>query len=704
MSTPLSDIAAFERALRAPSPAERGDLRVDFLPDGAVLRFVDPHDGATYDIDARTGARGRTEGATRCDRPALQAAVDDPEDLRVDAPYGPPRSRPTPRLFDREVLMAGKVPTEEMLAPDGRRFVFVEGGDLWLRATADGLARRLTLDGDEDRAWDVEPGPRGPWSPDSLRLFAIRWDRTAVPRWPILHVPGTTPHVTWQRMQSAGVALDRAEPAIVSALDGSVVPVALPDTDDRYVRSLGWRPGRAAGDAEIWLAVYTRTFDAVDIVAVTAASGDTRVVHEESSSTFVQLQHDVLWGGDCGFTWLPSGDRFLWIADREGDRRLYAHDVASNRVVALSESRLCVRAVLRVDDESAWFSAGEPDRPYDTHVFRCTLDGARCHRVTEGAGTHTVSWSPDGSLVVDAWSSATRPPSTHLRRADGTHVAVLFDASAANPPRPVAEEFEVLAADGRTTLRGVLYRPARLVPGVRYPLLEYVYGGPQIHNLPVTFHGNAGGSGARSERLMRALAASGACVVVVAARGTPWRGKAFQDHAYGDWAGHVVADHAIALTQVLAARPWLDPERVGVYGRSWGGHFAFRFLAERPDLFKAAVSVVPGFDPHAGILYEPYLGMPRRHPDAYEAASPFKLAPKVRGALLLVGGLRDIATYADVLRMHGALVEAGVHHDLMLVPNQPHTFAGAAAREVEDRTLRFFREHLGAAAEPSRNP
>ena len=114
------------------------------------------------------------------------------------------------------------------------------------------------------------------------------------------------------------------------------------------------------------------------------------------------------------------------------------------------------------------------------------------------------------------------------------------------------------------------------------------------------------------------------------------------------------------------------------------------------DRAQAAASVVPGFDPYGGMLYEPYLGMPEQNPQAYEKASPFRLAPRVSGSLMLMGGTSDTSTYHDILRMVNALVEARVHHELVILPNQEHMFGGNAGDFSRDEIARFFGQSLGA--------
>ncbi|MBL0087566.1 MAG: DPP IV N-terminal domain-containing protein [Ideonella sp.] len=591
----------------------------------------------------------------------------------------------------------------EPASPDGRWFASIVEGNIVLRGRIDGLSNPLTQDGTPEHGWDIEAGVRNPFSPDGQHLFALRVDRRAVRLHLCWHPLQRDEQVSWVRFQRAGAALDVPEPHVVPVLGRAPLPVRLPDGmggfADSYVRLLGW----SDNGREVWFVRFDRLLSRADVFAASSRDGAARCVLSETSSTWVRLQHDVLWDGDCGFMLLPGGQGFIWLSDRDGFQRPHAFAADGTPRGALVQQPppgLVVHHIDGVDTAGGWlyFHAGAEPRPYDRHFWRVPLPGGPAQRLSEGEGIHDARLAPDRQSFVDRFSSLREPLRAELRSADGRLIAPLHTAGIGRllaqgwlPP----QECTVTAADGATPLHGVLYLPHGFDSAQRYPVIEYVYGGPQIHNLPGHFGGGGtDGSGGRVERFVQALAQCGFVTLVLAARGTPGRGKVFQDAAYRSWSDHVVADHAGALAQLAQTRPWLDTTRVGVFGRSWGGYFSFRFLAERPDTYHAAVSIVPGFDPYAGILYEPYLGMPGDDAAPYEAASPFHLAAGLRGALMLVGGTRDFATIGDVMKMADALVQAQVHHELLLLPNQGHYATGVAADFADREVLRFFRAQL----------
>jgi len=666
----------------------------------AELGTEPPVDVLPFDVNTLEMGDGSAEFVAAGTRLRLNLAdysvhrVAPPEAVEIS--FGTsPEDRFTPRSFRHPLFMVGEVDDREVLSPDRAWFASLRDNNIWLRSTVDGRAVPLTHDGTGEVAWDFETGVRPAWSPNGWYLFARKFDRSRVPKIPVLHMLKPVEELQSWAYQRAGAPLDKAELYIVPARGKEPVHIELGDTTDQYFRELGWLPDSSA----VLFARFSRDFKRVDVLAADAVTGATRVILTETSPTFVRIQHEIIWsGGDAGFTLLPSGKQFLWQSERDGWRQLYLYDLHGKLLRQLTMGELPVQGVTAVDEQDGWvyFTAGTEARPYDAHLYRVALQGGKAFRLTEGDGTHRVRLSPSRKVFVDTWSSVSRAPRTEVRSVEGRLLHVLGETDTSRLRSigwTAPEEFTVKAADGRTPLWGVMYKPYDFDPARRYPLIEYIYGGPQIHNLPTDFCGS-GSPTHVDPAFPRALAQMGYLVVVVAGRGTPGRSKAFQDVAYGDWAEHVVADHAAAVRQLGAARSYVDLDRVGVFGRSWGGYFSFRLLADAGDLYQAAVSIVPGFDPYGGILYEPYLGLPEHNLAAYQAAAPFRLAPKIKGNLLMIGGTLDTSTYHDILKMANALVEAHVHHELLILPNQEHMYGGNAAAFARDEIIRFFDKSL----------
>lgn len=304
-----------------------------------------------------------------------------------------------------------------------------------------------------------------------------------------------------------------------------------------------------------------------------------------------------------------------------------------------------------------YFTAnGDPQRPYDTHLYRVTPEGKEFTRLTEAPGQHSLVFTPSNKFYLDTHSNLDRPPVIELRKADGTLLQVLSKANidsltALNWQPP--EEFKAKAADGVTDLYGVLYKPLDYDPGRKYPVIETIYGAPYFTTVGREF--SRGHS-------MQHMAESGFIVFAVDARGTPERGKRFLDVVYKNWGKHEIADHVTVLKQLAAERPYMDLSRVGITGGSAGGYFTVRALLQAPDVYHVGVAraSVVDFRLGAAMGVEPYMGLPEDNGVGYEYASNLNLAPNLRGKLLLVHGTHDKnTTLGPIMKLVDAPARSG---------------------------------------------
>ena len=607
----------------------------------------------------------------------------------TEATASPEAEAATARVYIRETYLVPDWPALEARSPDGRWFASAHAGNVLLRDAQ--TERRLTDDGSNTVAWDIEGHGSDPWSPDGRWLLALRFDRSAIARVvrPRLSATGQT-HIEQPRQQFAGGPLDRVLPWVLAADGSQAQCIDLGLYRDGYLRLLDWLPDSGS----VLLARYSRLLDRVEVWRHEVTSGKSSCVFTETSPTFLQ-NCKVGWGAPTGFR-LLDGERFLWLSEREGRKHLYLGQLGGGELRRLTQGEIVVHDVLRHD--AGWVylrAATNPDRPYDLQLLRISLSNGEQQQLTSCEGQHDISFSPDGLQFIDTVSSPSRPPVSGLRDADGTQRGELWRADIA-PLRAsgwtVPEEVVVRAADGHTDLHGVLYKPPHFDPARCYPLVQWVYGGPQLVHTSHGFAPRPGGSDA----FVHAMTDAGYLVLTLDARGTPGRDKAFQDAAYREWGAHVVADQAGALRQLLAARACIDPTRLGVAGRSWGGYFALRMLAQAGDLYRAASCIVPGFNPYGGNIWEPYLGLPQDDPRPYEDAEPWgwpqQLAHTAR--VQLIGGLLDSSTLWDLHRMARLLAEADVSTQMLVLPEQDHVFEGPAQRYHYRAVRDFFDEAL----------
>lgn len=477
------------------------------------------------------------------------------------------RTRTTPQTFWRESFTGiGEMIAPERISPDGEWFVSTRDHNIALRATVDGRNVMLTSDGTPHVRWAIETVRWNPWSPNGHRLAAFRSDARGMARIPSIQWLKPLEEVIEVITIPAGGKLNHDELYVLDVFGGPPVHIDLGNTVDHYLVVLGWLPD----NSRLLVARYNRLFNRIDIFSADPATGAAKIVMTEESKTFLTNQHWAIYGRDVGFTMLSDGKGFIWRSERDGLAQLYRYDMSGALVSRLTQGTFPVVDVVRVDQPNDWvyFSArGDQTRPYDTHLYRASLAGGPARRLTEGAGMHSVSIAPSGQYFVDNYSKVDVPPKSELRRADGTLLMVLGEADVSRlqkvgwvPPR----EYIVKAADGTTDLWATMYFPFDFDSSRKYPVVQCIYGGPQVAVRPMAFE-----SAASNATYNRALANLGFLVVTIDARGTPGRSKAFQDVVYRNWGNFEMADHAGAIRQLGARLPFMDMSRVGIWGRSW---------------------------------------------------------------------------------------------------------------------------------------
>jgi dipeptidyl-peptidase-4 len=610
-----------------------------------------------------------------------------------------------PKTWTRRDYMASELEVPEQLSPSGEWFASIRDHNIAVRSYGQvGRERRLTLNGTSDCYWDIEAlrikvssgrrftvGAISPWSPDSSTLLAYRREVTGVFRVP--RVNWLKPFIDAEHFfwEMAGGKLDRIDPVFVDIRSGRQVSVKLDDTEDAYIQLLAWR----ANGSEAMLIVYARDFKSLVVVAASRQTGTARLLLTESSTTFVKVQHDAVFAGEHGFSMLPDDAGFLWLSTRDGWNHLYHYDMDGQLIGQLTRGDWPVHEVRYIGvDGFIYFTASiDKARPYDVHVCRIPLRGGKIDRLTNEKGLHTPIFSPGGQAFLDAHSSVDRPSRTDLVRADGTLLRVLSEMDIGRLKSigyTPAEEFTVKAADGATDLWGVMYKPYNFDPSQSYPIIEYIYGGPQTVETPRYFAIDE--TTMSSMRIVWALAQLGYIVICLDARGTPGRSKAFHDSIYCNWTVGI-PDHAASIRQLCARHAWMDANRVGITGHSWGGYYSTCALMHESDTYHAAVSYAPHYDPWDGILSEPYLDLPIRNSASYENASLFKHAAKVKGRLMIATGTADNG-FGTVMKMIRALIEAGIEHELVVVPAAFHHFSGAEEDYFLMKLIGWFDRHV----------
>jgi dipeptidyl-peptidase 4 len=617
----------------------------------------------------------------------------------------PARNHPgeKPRSFWRTKWAMAPRPADEIQSADRRWFASVRDGNVMLRASTDDSDVALTTDGTPEFGWDIEAplfplagDSRGeklafnPWSPQGEWLFAIKFDRRAVPEFPLIHYLRPEPDFALLKVQRAGGAMDIAHPHVIDVLRKEARPLELGSTKDQFFILIGWLPD----GSEVLFARYPRDFKSVDVLAGNPANGTVRTVISERASTFVAHQYEVIYFNDTHATILPDGSGLIWRSARSGWNHLYLYGIDGELKRALTGGEFPVIDVVAVDQEGGWvyFTAHhDQKRPYDTHLCRVSFAAGQIERLTPLDGQNLVSVSPSVKTFTVVNSRPDRPFRTDLHASDGKHLAAVerADVTALQAlGHEMPEEFTVVAADGKTELWGVMYKPPDFVPGRKYPLIDHIYGGPQL--IMATRDFDFGGTSRK--RLDRALAQLGYIVISLDARGTPGRSKAFQDVVYGNLGRNEIPDHAAAIRQLAGRNACIDLDRVGVWGHSLGGYFSIRAMMQAPDLFRVGVAAAPTTDSRYSFFGEPYLDLPGRASAAYDYADLYPGARAITGKLLIAIGTAD--PLLNAMKLVHSLIEAGVEHEFVVLPGAEHTFRDRNDEYFVHKLVAHFERYL----------
>lgn len=540
-----------------------------------------------------------------------------------------------------------------------------------------------------DAGWQLTP--RG-WHPGGRWLAAIRADARGVHTVPVIDYSGPLERVEPAQYPKSGTPLPVMAVHVVDAVSGGMRQAQV-DGRDAYLWVVGWR----AEPAEALVIRMTRTGKTLELLAVDPRDGSSRLLaRDERPETSVVALDFATGGWASQVTVLPDGSGFLYFSERDGWRHLYRYGWDGAAPRQLTRGAFVVHRVVRVDSASGRtyvIASADSARPYDQHLYVIPANGGALRRLTEEPGMHDVQFSPGGRTFIDVHSSIGRPYASDLRGADGRRIARLETADTAGlaalghrPPEP----FRARAADGRTEIHGVIYTPADFDPARRYPVVDYIYAGPWISAVQKEFAPTVG-----FQRIAASLAQMGLVVVVVDARGTPGRDKAFQDATYGRVGQREIGDHVAALRAAAATRPWMDLSRAGIAGHSWGGYFALRGMLTAPEFFRAGYAGAPGDLTESAVINEPHMGMPAENPQGYAAASNVALAGNLAGPLKIMHGTSDTnAPFSTTMRMITALIAADRRYDLLVVPNGPHNPPDPAGRYYRQDLRRWMATHL----------
>lgn len=596
---------------------------------------------------------------------------------------------------------------ESVNSPDGSKTAFIRDYNLWVRDLKTNQETRLTTDGVKDfgyatsnAGWQTSDGPVLRWSPDSKKIATFQQDQRNVSDMYLVTTNVGKPTLkAWKYAFPGDKDIIMIQRVIIDVDQPKVVRLQVPPDPHRATLSddisssgtfddVDWSPDGSQ------LAFVSTSRDHKDekVRIADAATGAVREVFEETVPTQYESGQ-----GAINWRYLAKTNEFIWYSERDNWGHLYLYDATTGKVKnQITKGDWVVTKLLRVDEKNRklYFivDGRQPENPYFSQFYRVDFDGKNLTLLTPEPGNHVVTLSPNGETFLDTYSKPDVPGTTVLRSLDGKLLVTVgktdISRLVASGWKPVTP-FSVKAHDGTTDIYGLLFTPTHLDPNKKYPVIDYIYPGPQ--------GGSVGSwSFAASRGDNQALAELGFVVVVLEGTSNPLRSKSFHDMSYGNMAENTIPDQITGIRQLSARYGYMDTTRIGIWGHSGGGFATATAMFRYPDFFKVGISESGNHDNrnYEDDWGERYDGLVSN--SDYAAQANEKYAANLKGHLMLAHGLMDNNVPPEnTLLVVEALEKAGKDYDLVVFPNSPHGYGQYAPYMMRRRWDYFVRYLLG---------
>ena len=576
------------------------------------------------------------------------------------------------------------------LSPDGKSVLYRWKANLYVLDVRTKAIRQLTHDGtptllNGQLDWvypeELDLGVATWWSPDSKHIAYLQFDVGHEFVYPQSDLIGERAMSQPERYPQAGTPNAEVKLGEISPDGGETKWMQVGGTAATLLARVAWLPD----SSRIAVEQLNRVQDQLDLLFCDPASGAAKIVLHEQSKTWINVADNLFF--------LKSRPEFLWTSERSGFRHLYRYSDKGELLGQLTSGDWEVVTVSAIDEEQGrvYYTSSEAS-PLETQLYYVPLNGGANSRITKEEGTHEVHANEQGTYFLDSYSSLKQPEQSVLANASGEQVAILrpADRTVMDDYAMASEEMvEVKTPDG-VTLYARLIKPAGFSAGTKYPLIVYVYGGPGVQSVRNRWYGL---------NLEQVLAAQGYVVWQLDNRGSKGRGMAFEAPIYRSLGKQEVADQRLGVEHLIQMG-FADPNRIGIFGWSYGGYLTIHSLLLAPDLFKVGVAGAPVNDWHNydTIYTERYMGLPDNNAQAYDASSNVKNADKLEGKLLIVHNIEDDnVLFQNTMQMANALEHADKPFFMQVYPQKTHSVGGPLRKSLYSAVTEFFDEHLKRA-------
>lgn len=567
-------------------------------------------------------------------------------------------------------------------------WAFIKDNDLYVQS-AGGDAIRLSYDGSRDIVYgeSVHRNEFGItkgtfFSPDGKKLAFYRMDQSMVTDYPQVNTFERSATYEPDKYPMAGMTSHKVTVGIADVATGKTVYLDLGDVTDRYFTNIAWSP-----DAKtLYLIELNRDQTDSSLDAYCAATGKkTATLFTEHNDRYTEPQNPI--------TFLPWDDsKFIYWSQKDGYQHLYLMNTEGKIIRQLTKGEWVVRNLAGFCEKShSIIYVGNELHPLQMNIFSLNVDNGKKRLLDNGKGVHNARLSADGTYLLDSWSEPDVPAaSAATSTITGKSVELLrSDDPWAGYQQPSFEMGSVKADDGLTDLYYRIVKPANFDAAKKYPAVVYVYGGPHAHNVDASWHW-------ASRSWETYMAQKGYILFILDNRGSENRGLAFEQVTFRQL-GQVEMRDQMRGVEYLKSLPYVDADRIGVHGWSYGGFMTISLMTNYPETFKVGVAGGPVIDwKWYEVMYgERYMDTPQSNPEGYEKVSLLNSAKNLKGKLLIITGYNDNTVVPQhCLMFLNKCAEEGTYPHFYAYPGEGHNMRGHKSVHLHEMITRYFEDFL----------
>jgi dipeptidyl-peptidase-4 len=569
---------------------------------------------------------------------------------------------------------------------------YVKNNQLYVR-TSDDMEHQLTTDGSREIVYgqSVHRNEFGItkgtfWSPDGMQLAFYRMDQSMVTDYPQVDIFNRTAQYEPDKYPMAGETSHLVTVGVYNLTTKKTVYLQAGDPTDRYFTNIAWSPDSKT----IYMFELNRDQNDCRLVSYDATTGERKAeLYRETSDKYVEPLNPIVF--------LPwNADQFIMQSQRDGFNHLYLYNKSGKLIKQLTQGAFVIMEVVGFNkkDRSVIVQANK-NHPLCHNLFAVNTSNGKMTPLVNGRGVHNAILSESGQMLIDKYSEPDVPRVINVVNTSNAKAHTTTLLTAEDPWKakgfqiPLFENGSLKAADGTTDLYWRMVKPANFDPTKKYPTVIYVYGGPHANNVQASFRWY-------SRSWETYMAQKGYIVFILDNRGSQYRGRDFEQATFRQL-GQIEMQDQMQGVAYLKSLPYVDAEKIGVHGWSFGGFMTISLMVNHPDVFKVGVAGGPVIDwKWYEVMYgERYMDTPQSNPDGYKKTSLLHQAKNLRGKLQIITGYNDDTVVPQhCLSFLAACIEAGTQPDFFVYPGEPHNMRGHQSVHLHERITQYFEDYL----------